>query len=843
MEKTKQYYNLTSDQSIIEQNSSEDGLSSHEVERRLLKYGPNELKGKSKSIWLKLIEPFASLFVGILILALLLSIIKHEMLDAIVIGVVLVVNAIIYYFQQASVERALKALKKSDREVISVRRDNKVIQLQSEKLVPGDIVLLQEGIKIPADGRIIREDQLSVDESVLTGESLPVHKKIEPLTGAKQAFDQKNMAFKGTFVYSGSGEMLITATGNQTMLGQISALTTKNTIEQSPIEQKIDQLTKKLIITIVVVGLIVFGLSLMRGLGLDEGLRFSVALVVSAVPEGLPIALTVVLFLSAKKMAQSKALVKKIASIETLGAVTLIATDKTGTLTQNKLTVADKEVTTLPQFLTNAAGSINGEHGSHYVDILDEVLAKELDTHKHLPKGKKVKEFPFVQDLRVSGSIWHHNGVYTLYLKGAPESLLAYAGKPKINQHFHDAVSRFAENGYRNIGFAQIAIKKVPDALHKSMLKNCEIEGILGLSDPLRRGIAKSVREANAAGIGVVMLTGDHKKTAFQIAKEAGIAKHEAQVADGSLLGELSLQKIRSIVESTRVFSRVLPEYKYRFLEAVKHHEVTAMTGDGINDIPAIVEADVGLAMGNGTDATKEASDIVILNNSFSTILAAIRSGRTVIANIRKMLFYLLSTSLGEGIIMISALVFIGPELPILATQILWINLVTDGFTVIPLGLSAAESKQMKQPPRRPDAPILNAEMLSRLILVASVMALATLWLFNYYRPMGYEYANSLAFLSLVACQWVNSLNANYEFKSWTYNFIKPNWKLMLALVAAIGVQMLVAFGPLQSTFSVVDLAWKDILVGGIPPLLVLIAGDMHKGILHVLKKDQKANA
>jgi P-type Ca2+ transporter type 2C len=839
------YYNQSSKGVLADLSSSPAGLTSDEVLRRLKHYGRNELKMDKKPIWKRLLEPFTSVFVVVLLFALVISLVTDHRLDAVIIGVIVTVNALIYYFQQASVERALNALRKHDKSTIAVKRDGKVSQVASENIVPGDIIMLYEGVKVPGDGRLLEAEQLSIDESVLTGESLPVHKTNEILHGDKAVYEQSNSAFKGTFVYSGTGELLITHTGNHTMLGKITRLASRGDFDKSPIEKKIDRLVKQLISIILLIGGFFFAISLLRGLGIEEGLRYTLAIIVSAVPEGLPVALTVVLFLSAKRMAKSKALVKKISSMETLGAVTLIATDKTGTLTKNKLSVAatvhphEKE----SYFLQAVAGSING-NASHHGDVLDEVLEKELATGKHKPEGKRIKEYPFNQELRASGSLYKHGETYTLYFKGAPEVILAYSKDKRAKKELHDSMHEFAAQGYRNIAFAHQTFSAIPTKLTAKMLNECVLDGLVGLADSLRRGIPTAIKEAHAAGINVVMLTGDHRVTAAHIAAQANLITDPSQVAPENTLSDSELSHIRKLLkQGTRVFARVLPEHKYKFLQAVKDKEVTAMTGDGINDIPALVEADVGLAMGSGTDATKESSDLVLLNDNFSTIITAIKMGRTVIANIRKMLYYLLSTNLGGGLTMVTA-VIAGMPLPLTAVQILWINLVTDGVAVLPLGLSPSEEQQMKHPPRKPSDPILNFELLSRMVVIGIVMAGTTLWLFLTYLDStgSYVYANTMAFMGLVACQWANALNANFEFRSWSRIIFKPNLLLLGGITLAILLQIVVMFGPLQSTFSITTITASDMLIALIPAALILTAGDMHKAVTWGVKSYKKSH-
>ncbi len=800
-----------------------EGLSVTEARNRQQKYGPNALSTK-KSSWLKrLIEPFTSLFVIIMVVALFISLLTSENIDAAVIGVVLVINALIYYFQQYSVSRVLKSLKAHEDGTVTVLRGSTTTEINVRDLVPGDIVYLLEGLKVPADGRILEADNLDIDESILTGESLPVTKITEVLPENAEVFDQKNMVFKGTLVHSGSGLFVVTAIGNQTQLGAISQLTSTSDIGKTSIEKKIDDITRKMVLGVGVIGGVVFGLALLRGLGLSETFRFTLSLVVSVVPEGLPVTLTVVLLLSAKRMARHKALVKKLSSIETMGALTLIATDKTGTLTQNKLGVAEL----YPDKKTVAAAavaSITTQKGM-VLDALDELLDSSFGNH--LRPGTREEDFPFEQNLRLSGALWKTKTGHLVALKGAPEALIGNLS-PAKRKEVASVLDDYTSRGFRTIAFGHADGNfETLDKLPKSKIV---FDGLVALADPLRANIPQAIAEARAAGINVVMLTGDHKNTAEEIARQAGLIDNHNQVADSSILNKPPNAKLmKTMLSRVHVFGRVLPEHKFNFLKSVKHSEVTAMTGDGVNDIPALVEADAGLAMGSGTDAAKDASDIVLLDDNFGTIIDAVRIGRAVIANIRKMLFYLISTSLGEASTMIGALL-LGFPLPITAVQILWVNLVTDSFTVLPLGISKPEHYQMKQPPHDPKAPLLSHIMVSRTVWTGLLTAAATLFIFKKFLPLGYEYAQTAAFTTLVVAQWANALNANFDRHSWVYIFVKPNWLLLGGILASMGLQGLVMYGPLQSAFGIVDLTQPDLMLAiFVPVITVLIGVDLHK--------------
>ena len=600
-------YNLEIAQATQAFESSLGGLTTEEAAARLKQYGPNALETKKESALKRLIEPFANAFVLVLLFALALSIAEGKQLDATIIGVIVGINAIIYYFQQYSVGRVLKTLKKQDVSFVHVMRDGETVKIASEELTYGDIVHIEEGMKVPADGRLVEANQVEADEALLTGESLPVHKQAKAIAGEKQVYDQNNMLFKGTYVRSGSGLLLITGVGNDTQLGSITTLASQADMGKSPIEQKIDTFTKRLIVVILVVAALALALSIWRGIAVEEALRFSLVIMVSAVPEGLPVALTIVLLLSARRMAKVNALVKKISSIETMGAVTVIATDKTGTITQNKLSVADKHTThtSANTFDEVIRASLNGDE-DHASDSLDAILLASVPGVAVPSNWRKVKEFAFNQSLRISGVVWQHGEDYSLYIKGAPEHVLSHCGAHhKSDTKITAALRAFTGRGYRTIAFAHKDLVQLPASLDHQILSDMGFDGFVGMSDQLRPQVAAAVAEAHRAGIKVIMMTGDHVATAGFIARQVGIAATDTQVSDSGVLEGNNIEDIRAALQKTTVFGRVLPEHKYALLKATKNYEITAMTGDGVNDIPALVEADAGIAMGSGTDAAK----------------------------------------------------------------------------------------------------------------------------------------------------------------------------------------------------------------------------------------------
>ncbi len=697
--------------------TSEKGLSKTEASERIRKYGENQLAIKKDSIWKVLLEPFRNVFVGVLAVAAIVSLLSNEPLDAIIIGVIIVVNACIYYSQQYATTRVLRSLKKHSIQQVSVLRDGKEQTISSANLVPGDIIILNEGERVPADARVIHTDNLQVNESSLTGESVPVHKHASTLATTKQIYEQDNMTFQGTYVLAGTAKALVVETASRTEFGKIATLASDDH-SKSPVQAKIDQLITLLVKVVGVLAVIVFVLSLVRGIPPGEALRFVLSLTVSAVPEGLPVALTVIIVLGMRRMAKQKALVRNFKAIEDIGLVTTIATDKTGTLTKNHLTIVDSWSlggTDVRKIIGKTIDS-----STTLADPLDQAIKE--GSHEH---HKIEKLYPFDLALRMSGAYLPNEGV--IYVKGSPEHILAKSSATDAQRHVAEsAMHELASKGYRVIAFATYKVSEAyPEDL--SMIKNRDLDfvGFVAFADELRPEAARAIRAAHEAGISVRLITGDHYETAYNIGKQIGLASSPDQVIQGTDLPK-ETHALALAIQNKTIFARILPEDKFRILKALKQTEITAMTGDGVNDVPALANAHVGIAMGSGSDIARDAGGIVLLNDNFATIIKAISEGRKIFDNIRRMLFYLVSTSLGEVLTMIGALM-LGLPLPVTAIQILWINLVTDTAMVLPLGLEPEEEGHMKRPPRRPKDPLLSWVLLSRMGLVSLTMAVVTL--------------------------------------------------------------------------------------------------------------------
>lgn len=819
------FYNQTTKE-VLEQFSvnPEKGLSSKEVEKRQQTYGKNILKVATTPLWRKLIEPFVDIFMVILVIALILSAIQQNWIETITIGIIIAVDAIIYYIQRFSTEKILESLKNSTIQTITVLRDGEEQAIESTELVPGDIVILREGDRIPADGRIVNESGLLSNESMLTGESEAIAKDAKAISGPKKVYEQRNMVFAGSFVITGTGKFVVTATGNETEYGRIASLAT-SLGEESPIQAKMNKLVAQIAVVVVILAFVVLIIQLVDGIDLLDALEFTLAMIVSAVPEGLPIAISIILALCAKRMAKKNALIKELQAIESIGIVTTIASDKTGTLTENRLEL--REIwTTEPkrEFLDNLARTaliepvfLDADNNTSVMDPLDTCIIDYLKKEDFkITKLEAIKLYAFDQSIKLSGNLYRNSDKLILRVKGAPETILSRSGLSPEERDAADAkLIELANKGYKVIAIASAEITREINELGRLDRGNIfKFEGLIAVADALRKEAPSAIRQAARMGVKTKMVTGDHAGTAYAIGRELGLADDFSQVLDCSKLGNISDEDLADAVKNITIFARVTPEDKYRVLSAIKTTEICAMTGDGVNDVPALVGAHVGIAMGDSPSIVQDAGDIVLLDNNFKNISEAIKESRTVLANIRRMLGYLLATNAGEALTMLGALIFSGSQL-LTPIQILWINLVTDSLMVIPIGLEPPEQKILRQKPEAKDAPILSGHMFARMTLIAFTMAATTLATFYISRAVlgSHEQANTLAFTALVVMQWASAFSARGTYESaWKRLKVQHN-SFHLAILAAIILQILALFGPLMVIVNTVSVPILAIIV------------------------------
>jgi Ca2+-transporting ATPase len=829
------YYNQSVTTTLKELDTTSSGLSKTDASERLSQYGLNQISVAKRSLFSKIIEPFANVFMGVLFVAVIISILYGERLDAIIIGAIIAVNVTIAYIQQFSTDRILRSLERHTAQLIEVLRDGRTVKIDISMLVPGDIMMLAEGDRIPADARLIKSESVRTDESSLTGESVPMNKSIEELTGEIEAYEQSNMLFHGSFIVSGNATAVVVATGNDTQFGKLASLT-KGTTGDSPVQTKIDKLISYIIIIVVVIGIIAFVLDIIHGAPVGEALRFVIALSVSAVPESLPVAISVILVLGMRRMAAKKALISAMHAIETIGVVTTIATDKTGTLTENTLTV--KELWTLKRSTKTLANDIahSTNHGVKVTyDPLDIAFKAYSDMNTSVqPHSEPLVALSFNQTVAMSGNIWHHGDMYKLVVKGAPEHVIKRSKlTPTEREQAETELHRLTSLGYRVIALASSPLQMPVSSLDDlpSRLK-LSFSGFVAVSDVLRHEAKSAIAAATDAGVTVRMITGDHLETAYHIGTRLGLVTGRDQVFDSRKMHTMSDEALLKKIDTVRIFSRVVPENKYRILALLKQTNITAMTGDGVNDVPALTNAHVGVAMGSGSQIAKDAGDIILLDNNFKSIIEAIREGRIIFANIRHMLFYLLSTSAGEAITMVGSLA-LGLPIPLLPVQILWVNLVTDTAMVIPLGLEPGEKGIMKRRPRRPDAPILSPFMISRVILIAFAMAITAIGMYIFFtHAYGEQYARTITFSALVVMQWANAFNARSDYQSLFSRLGVWNGKFYAGLLIAIILQIMVLFGPLQSILQVTPVALGDLYITSIIAFAVpVVLVELHKFI------------
>jgi len=837
------YYDKSVRQTLEDLETSEVGLPHTVASERLSIYGPNTIKVTGDPLWRKLIEPFANVFMGVLFIAVIISILHGDTLEAVIIGIIIAVSAIIYYVQRFSTERILRSLQKHTAQDVDTLRDGNVVQIDTSKLVPGDVIVLREGDKVPADARLIAVENVRADEAQLTGESLPISKNIDVVSGNKEVYEQTNMLFQGSFIIAGVATAVVTKTGNQTEFGQLAALSSGHNVK-SPVQEKIDRLLTHIIAAVGGLAVAAFGLALLRGTEITEAIRFVLALSVSAVPESLPVAISVVLVLGMRRMAAKKALVRTMSSIETVGLITTIATDKTGTLTKNKLTV--QESWQLPGAKAHLASVAHHtvNHGSGKThDPLDVAMIEytQAENAVHM-RGSHVSSLPFDQSASMSGNIWVHNGNHQLLIKGAPEQVLERSNVTADERaQAEAALTQLTSQGYRVIAIASAAIH-APVAsfahVHKEIAFN--FVGFLAIADVLRPEAKHAIQAALSAGVTVRMITGDHFETAYHIGKNLGMVENRDQVFDSRKMRDMSDEQLSDIIDSVRVFSRVIPEDKFRILSILKKNNITAMTGDGVNDVPALTNAHVGVAMGSGAQIAKDAGDIILLDDNFKSIIVAMREGRIIFNNIRRMLFYLLATSIGGSLTLVGALI-IGLPIPLLPVQILWINLVTDTSMVIPLGLEPGEKDVMKRSPAPPNAPILSKYMIGRIILVAASMTAIGLGFYALFNALyGHEYARTIAFGALVVMQWSNAFNARSDYESIFSRLRVWNGKFYIGLTVAVTLQAMALFGPLQGILGVTPVAIGDLFITGVVAFIVpIILVEIHKAIGRHMRNNQ----
>ncbi|HCE57785.1 MAG TPA: ATPase [Prolixibacteraceae bacterium] len=853
---------------------SASGLSEEEAKIRLEKFGANQLiSKKKKNIFQLFVAQLREWLIYILFAAVIITLFMGEYIDATIIILVIITNAVLGVIQEVKAGKAIEALQKMSFPKTLVRRNGEVKEINSQDVVPGDILILDTGRFISADIRLIESANLQIEESALTGESVPSDKDAsQVLSDLKTPLgDRTNIAFMSTLVTHGRGVGVVIETGMNTEVGKIANLINTEKKEKTPLEIRLDKLGKTLGMFAIGICVIIFVIALIQGRDIAEMFILSVSLAVAAIPEGLAAIVAVVLSIGVTGMSKKKAVIKKLPAVETLGSVNIICSDKTGTLTQNKMTVTtyfnlegeivvernsknsateDAKLLAKAMILCSDATYENGQGTGDPTEIALLLMGDdlEIDRKKMITDATRVSEFSFDSDRKLMSTLNEESGKFTVYTKGAIGNLIKIStqvlekGKviPITHEHrkkYLAAAEKMSGNALRTLGVAYKPVNSVIESAE--MEKDLILLGLAGMIDPPRPEVKESIQKAKLAGITTIMITGDHKNTAFAIAHELGMAEKIEQAITGEELDDFSNEELIAKIVAFRVFARVSPEHKVKIVHALRSHgNIVSMTGDGVNDAPSLNAADIGVAMGiTGTDVAKAASDMILMDDNFATIVSAIEEGRNIYSNIKKAVIFLLTCNLGEVVAMFVTLL-IGLEAPLIATQLLWINLITDSFPAITLGMDPGNPDVMKEKPRNAKESFFAGGAGIQLILggvLIGALTIAAFW-FGYYEH-GYspfdktvpentvEYARTMAFMVLVTCQLFFSLAVRNSSKSIFQIGIFSNKYLVGAIVLGVLLQLIVIGIPfMQRAFhlQMLDLGgWLIAISLGLVPLLV----------------------
>ncbi|MFD2133068.1 cation-translocating P-type ATPase [Pseudogracilibacillus auburnensis] len=845
---------------------TEKGLSYKQVEQRQKQFGLNTLQtAKKQPIWVLFMKQFQDFMVIILLAATLIAGMLGEYIDAIAIMTIVLLNGFIGFFQEQKAEKSLEKLKELSAPKIRVLRDGEWSTIPSEQAVVGDVIRIITGDRVPADFRIVKSNGLETEESTLTGESLPVEKTSTAIKRDNLTMqDQSNIGFKSTLVTKGSGIGIVVQTGMNTAIGQIASLMVKTEKVITPLELKLIELGKVLIYVVFLLTALTVGVGIYHGQPLYDMVLAGVSLAVAVIPEGLPAIVTVALSLGVQRMIKRKAIVRKLSAVETLGCASVICSDKTGTITENKMTVKEMFLNNQNIFVTGEGYATTGEFyandqkinntfpnlesmllygllcneasllvkkGKYMIDgdptdgaLL--IAARKMGlSHVVKDQFKMIKQFPFDSTRkRMSVIVEDENNRRFLISKGAPEMIVPRCtfmmhedGRQllKSTKHIEAKMNHMAEKALRIIAISIKPLQKGDRLDISSLEKDLTFIGLFGLMDPPRKEVKKSIEQCKAAGIKTVMITGDHKKTATAIAKEIGLQTSENDlVLEGYELNNMDVNELVKMIDRVAVFARVTPEHKLKIVQAFqKRGHIVAMTGDGVNDAPAIKASNIGVSMGmSGTDVTKEASSLILMDDNFNTIKEAIREGRNIYENIRKFIRYLLASNVGEIFIMLVAMMLALP-LPLVPVQILWVNLVTDGLPAMALGLDPPETNVMKQKPRDPKEGVfsrgLGFKIISRGLMIGIVSLIAFMITYDN-NPENLTYARSVAFTTLVVAQLIHVFDCRSEQGIFSRNPFS-NFYLIGAVLSSLLLLLVVLYvESLQPIFHTMSLGLRD---------------------------------
>ena len=848
------------------QTNIEFGLNEKQVEDKQNKFGLNKLEEKKKeSIVIKFIKQFNDFMIIILIIASIISAVvarlegSNDYFDSIIIIAIVVFNAIMGLVQEAKAEKSLEALKKMTAPTCRVKRNGKISTIKSEQIVPGDIVLLEAGNYVPADCRLISSSNLKIEESSLTGETVPILKDANCMLKEKTALgDMVNMAFSTTIVVNGHGEAIVTDIGMNTKVGKIAKMIITNEAPETPIQKKLGEVGKSLGIACLGICLLIFVIGLLKKIEPIEMFMTSVGLAVAAIPEGLPAIVTIMLSIGVTKMAKKNSIIRKLPAVETLGSSSVICSDKTGTLTQNKMQVTkianingetnDKEYIKWLMGMATMCTDVEISRENGKIELTGEPTEKAI-VNKALDEGqnknelynvmKRVKDIPFDSSRKMMTTIHKMPNGYRVITKGAPDVLLKRCNKVYDNGNvttldysktklIENQNNKMADEALRVLAIAYLDIPNLPSKIDtETVEKNLIFIGLIGMIDPPREGVKEAVATCKKAGIKTVMITGDHIITAKAIAKDLGILRGSDLAVTGEELDKIPQSILQKNIMNYSVFARVTPEHKVRIVKAYQSTgAVVAMTGDGVNDAPALKNADIGIAMGkNGTDVAKNAADMVLTDDNFVTIVEAVKQGRNIFDNIKKAVHFLIATNIGEIVTIFLGLI-LGLKSPLLAIQLLWINLVTDSLPAIALGLEKPETDIMNKKPRDSKKGIFADGLWQRIITEGTMLGILTLVAFsvgNYLYDI--EVGRTMAFVSLGLLELVHSFNIKSEETIFKVGLFENKYLLGAFILGALLQIVVVVIPSVAEVFKLVPLTqvqWMYTFGISILPLVIM---------------------
>ena len=859
-----QWYAKTDRQALSELGSSRSGLSPRQAQERLEQYGPNKLAGAPKKpLWARFLDQMKDPMILVLLAAAALSLLSsggEDWVEAVIILVIVVVNACISISQEDSAEKALEALQKMSAPLAKVVRGGEQVRLETDQLVPGDIIVLEAGDLVPADARILECANLKADESAMTGESVPVNKQADQVLPAETVLgDRSNMVISSTVITNGRAVCVVTGTGMDTEVGRIAGMLMGEEDTSTPLQRKLAEISKTLSFVCLAVCAVMFGVGLLYHRPLLEMLMAAVSLAVAAIPEGLPAIVTIVLALGVQRMVKHNAIVKKLPAVETLGCAGVICSDKTGTLTQNRMTVKQvwtpgdrhrKEALTIGALCNDTVLHPDGKTTGDPTEtaFVDTALLDGLDKNALEREMPRVAELPFDSDRKLMSTVHplpDRPGAYRVMVKGAPDVLLSrcthiLAGDvtpltAALARDVEAANASMADQALRVLACGYKDIEKLPSGELTSgeLEQNLTFVGLVGMIDPPRLEVKDAVAECYNAGIRPVMITGDHKLTAVAIAKELDIFRPGDLAITGEDLDFMPQELLEQDVDKFAVYARVSPEHKMRIVKAwQKKGMVVAMTGDGVNDAPALKVADIGCAMGiTGTDVAKGAADMILTDDNFATIVKAVEQGRGIYSNIKKAIHYLLSCNIGEIVTLFLATLFNFHQPPLVAVQLLWLNLVTDSLPALALGMEPVEPSVMEEKPRSASEPLFTRQFSIRLAwqgLMVGLLTLGAYWLGEYVLSdpnLADATANTMAFATLTFCQLFHAFDVRSEHQSIAHIGLTSNPAMNKAFLVGMALQLSVLLiPPLQAVFQVCMLSpveWLVVLALSLTPLVV----------------------